>query len=820
MIDALLRFFLIKYEGCDFVLKEKAKALLVMCLTILFVVLPVVIFILTIRRNDTLALFSPITAGICMLIILFLLQRGFYNLSVHSVLIVSFSAIWFTIFTDDLKRDPTEAMHTVVFILALLTFTPLFVMKRKLVIIIYFAVNILILTIFLLKIRLILNIKDTILLEYFLDSVIAFIFIGATSYQIFNISKRSLEKAQVEVERNRELNLNLRQSEETYRNLFHNAQVGLFRTEFKDGIALETNEQNAKMFGYSSREEYINEFVAKNHYVDPEAREKMLTVLTRDSEVKNFDTEFKRRDGSTFWVRYSARLYPDTGWVEGVAEDITERKRIEEALKKSEEKYRTIIETVEEGYYEVDLSGNFTFVNDALCRISGQTRDEMIGTNFRNNVDDLNAYKIFSTFNKAYNTNQPVKLFDLKFPGKDGYIRYAEASVSFIKDAAGEIIGFRGVVRDITERKQAEEALHIQHKLGISLSGINNLKEALFLILHTALKVHPIDCGCVYLMKSDGGFSLEYSVGLHNIFEKSATSYEKGSVHTSKIMEGKPLYMDFDDFNPIKDGPLSKEGLKAFAIIPVKFHDQVIACMNVASHNSYTIPDTSKSTLETIASLVGNAIKRLRAEEQIKASLQEKEVLLQEIHHRVKNNMQIISSLLSLQSQKITDKELIQLFKDSQNRVRSMALVHEMLYKSEDLARIDFSKYISNLTTELFRSFKSNPEKIKLIIDTANIYLNVNIAIPCAMIISELVSNSLKYAFNPVSDGTIQIKFHMREENAYSLIVSDNGVGISDELDHRESETLGLHLVKTLTKQLDGNIELDRNGGTKFTITF
>jgi PAS domain S-box-containing protein len=820
MIDTLLRFFLIKYEDCDFVLKQKAKALFVMCLTILFIAIPVIIFTITLRRNDIFALLPPITASISIVIILFLLKRGFYNFSVHSVLIVAFSAIWFIICTDDFRRNPIEAMHTVVFILALLTFTPLFITKRKFVIIIYFAVNMIIFTLFLLKIRLLLNIQDKILLEYFLDSAIAFFFIGATSYQIFNISKKSLEKAQVEIERNRELNLNLMQSEETYRNLFHNAQVGLFRTGIKDGTALETNEQNAKMFGYNSREQFIENFVAKDHYVDPNAREKMFSVLMKENGIKNFDAEFRREDGSTFWVRYSARLYHDNGWIEGVAEDITERKQMEEALKKSEEKYRTIIETVEEGYYEVDLSGNFTFVNDALCRISGYTRDQMIGKNFRYNVGDLGAYKIFSVFNKAYQTKQPVKSFDLEFPRKDGYIRFAEASVSFINNDFGQIIGFRGVVRDITERKQAEEALRVQHKLGVSLSGINNLKEALFLILHTALKVKPIDCGCVYLVNSDGGFTLEYSVGLYNLFEKSATSYEKDSTYTSQIMKGKPLYMDFDDFNPTKEGQLSEEGLKAIAIIPVKFHNQVIACMNVASHTSYVIPDTSRSTLETIASLVGNAIKRLRAEEQIKASLQEKEVLLQEIHHRVKNNMQIISSLLSLQSKRITDKELIQLFKDSQNRVRSMALVHEMLYKSEDLSRIDFSKYISNLTAELFRSFKSNPEKIRSIIDAADIYLNINIAIPCALIISELVSNSLKYAFNPVSDGIIQIKFFMRAGNAYTLIVSDNGVGIPHELDHRESETLGLHLVKTLTKQLHGNIALDRNGGTKFTITF
>jgi PAS domain S-box-containing protein len=210
---------------------------------------------------------------------------------------------------------------------------------------------------------------------------------------------------------------------------------------------------------------------------------------------------------------------------------------------------------------------------------------------------------------------------------------------------------------------------------------------------------------------------------------------------------------------------------------------------------------------------------RRRADAQIKASLQEKEVLLRELHHRVKNNLQIISSLLNLQSRYIKDPHAIQLFRESQNRVRSMALIHEYLYQSADMSRIDFAEYAKNLATQLFRSYGVNTKSITLRIDADNIFLDVNTAVPCGLIINELVSNSLKHAFPDGKDGEIAIEVRRAPEDKIHLIIGDNGIGLSPEVDAAATPTLGLKLVTALIDQLSATLTVDHGGGTRFCMT-
>lgn len=212
--------------------------------------------------------------------------------------------------------------------------------------------------------------------------------------------------------------------------------------------------------------------------------------------------------------------------------------------------------------------------------------------------------------------------------------------------------------------------------------------------------------------------------------------------------------------------------------------------------------------------------KRKKAESQIRTSLKEKEMLLKEIHHRVKNNLQIISSLLALQSEHIKEKWTLEMFKESQNRIKSMSFIHEQLYQSQDLANIDFNEYIQNITVNLFHSYGVNSDNISLKINAKDVSLSINKAIPCGLIINELVSNALKHAFAGVKKGEIRIDFHSDDDNKFILIVSDNGGGFPKDLDFRSVDSLGLRLVNTLTKQLKGTIELDRTHGTIFKITF
>ena len=193
--------------------------------------------------------------------------------------------------------------------------------------------------------------------------------------------------------------------------------------------------------------------------------------------------------------------------------------------------------------------------------------------------------------------------------------------------------------------------------------------------------------------------------------------------------------------------------------------------------------------------------------ELLQESIQEKEVLLKEIHHRVKNNLQVISSLLNLQSMYIKDKEAFDVFKESQDRVKSMAMIHEKLYQSGNFAEIDFSQYIKNLTSSIYSSYGMDTKLIKLKISAENIFLDINNAIPCGLIINELVTNAIKHAFPSGRSGEINIKFS-RIDNKYILSVQDNGIGLPDSFIIEKTESLGMQLIYSLVSQLEGEFEV------------
>jgi PAS domain S-box-containing protein len=210
---------------------------------------------------------------------------------------------------------------------------------------------------------------------------------------------------------------------------------------------------------------------------------------------------------------------------------------------------------------------------------------------------------------------------------------------------------------------------------------------------------------------------------------------------------------------------------------------------------------------------------RKKAEEQVKASLKEKEVLLQEIHHRVKNNMMIITSLLQLQSKQIEDEHYREMFNISINRIKSMALIHEKLYKSKDLAKVDFKGYFKDMINSMVISYRLSSRKVALKTDVEDITFGIDTAIPCGLIVNELVSNSLKHAFLEDRDGEIKVSLSRNGKAEVELTVSDNGVGMPEDVDFRKTDSLGLNLVNALVGQLQGKIELYREKGTEFIIT-
>jgi PAS domain S-box-containing protein len=211
---------------------------------------------------------------------------------------------------------------------------------------------------------------------------------------------------------------------------------------------------------------------------------------------------------------------------------------------------------------------------------------------------------------------------------------------------------------------------------------------------------------------------------------------------------------------------------------------------------------------------------RKAAERQVLNSLQEKEVLLKEIHHRVKNNLQIISSLLNLQTRGIQDAGTLQAMRDSQMRIRSMALIHERLYQSPSLASIDFGEYVKSLTVDLFRTYRGHAGGIQLEIKVDEVFLSLDYAVSCGLILNELMTNSLKYAFPNGRNGTIWVELHCTPEHMLNLRVADDGVGIPAGFDVFNTKSLGLQLVNNLVRQLDATIEVETSGRTSFLISF
>jgi two-component sensor histidine kinase len=271
-------------------------------------------------------------------------------------------------------------------------------------------------------------------------------------------------------------------------------------------------------------------------------------------------------------------------------------------------------------------------------------------------------------------------------------------------------------------------------------------------------------------------------------------------------------------------GQLRSHGVEALLAVPLQVGSGVLCGMRSRPH-SWTAYEVA--TFAEIADYLTIVLQeaqaqqeRQHAETQLLASLHEKEVMLKEIHHRVKNNLQVISSLLKLQAGHIKQERVLEAFQDSQHRVRAMALIHEKLYQSADLAKANFAEYVSSLVTELLRCFAVGTQAVRLDLNLAPSCLSLDAALPCGLIINELVSNALKYAFVENPSPRLSLNFYSDGEDCYRLVIQDNGRGLPSNCDYKTIPTLGLQLVRSLTQQLRGTFTYDYREGAVFTVTF
>jgi PAS domain S-box-containing protein len=482
--------------------------------------------------------------------------------------------------------------------------------------------------------------------------------------------------------------------------------------------------------------------------------------------------------------RVEERTAELAGANEELRKEIAERRHAEDALRQSEERFRTIVEMVPSLIVIGDTRGRTLYVGPNCKEITGYTQDELLGR-VRWWVHEDDMPRALKAFNRAVRQGIGGRHFEYKAVRKNGELWHASSSWEPLKDENGNVERILLQTIDITERKRAEEALREseeRYRLLVDGSGY-------------PIVVFSVD-GVLELINPEGAENLggipDDFVGksMHELFpEKGAFLLERHR----RIIESETAMESEDVF----DFPSGRQWFWS-KLEPIKTSDGKVRAVQIVSHD---------------------ITERKIAEQRVEASLKEKELLLKEIQHRVKNNLQLISSLFDLEARSTYDERMTSLLRESRNRVRSIALIHEGLYEAEDLTSIDFAEYVKSLATHLFHSYGLGKSDIALKVDVGDIRLSVGVAIPCALIVNELVSNSLKHAFPSDSQGEIRIGLSLDDGN-FSLTVGDNGVGLPQGLELRDTASLGLRLVRTLANQLKGAVELDRDAGTTFIITF
>jgi len=374
------------------------------------------------------------------------------------------------------------------------------------------------------------------------------------------------------------------------------------------------------------------------------------------------------------------------------------------------------------------------------------------------------------------------------------------------------------IYKGIISSKSAVEIFkNSAQKINKNLIKFSRSSAAIFDFANNTAVLHAFSFNGNELTEVEDTFPLSYFSSINKLKDHSFFLEENLSSKKNKSEMEQVVY---------------SKGVQSYICIGLKFQGQLIGELNFAFSEKNKFDQVTLDTILEISNQIAVAIVQLSLEEKLKHhadelqnSLKEKEVLLKEIHHRVKNNLQIITSLLYLQSLKIEDEATQAIFKDSQNRVKSLALVHEKLYQSKDLARIDFSDYLKNLSSFIFTTYKTNIQNLKIDYDLDEVYLSVEVSVPLGLIINELLSNVLKYAFindqkEDFEDRIILIKLKKYADDKHIISVSDNGIGLPESFNIEETESLGLKLVTSLVQQIEGKLEVHPKDNTEFKITF
>lgn len=454
-------------------------------------------------------------------------------------------------------------------------------------------------------------------------------------------------------------------------------------------------------------------------------------------------------------------------------------------LRQNHETYKLMYENAPMAYQSLDSDGNIIKVNKTWQKKLGYTNEEVLGGWFGKFLSPGSVEKFKTNFPRFIESGE-ISNVEFEMVKSDGTKIIVSFDGKIGYDSKGNFKQTHCIFKDITAQKTAETAMKESQRY----------YKTIFENTGTA----------TIIVEEDSTLSLvntqfEYLYGMP--WDKIEGKLKWTDMVTSQHIPKMKKYHELRRIDP-DSVPRNYE---------FDFIDSAGNIKNILITVAI-IPGTTKS----LVSLQDITYSK-DTEKELKTTIKEKDTLLREIHHRVKNNLQIISSLLSLQSKYIKDSETLNVFKESQNRVRSMAMVHEKLYQSNNISKIDFGEYLRDLINSLFYNYDIQPENISIDTDIESIFFDVDICIPCGLIVNELLTNCVKHAFPNNKHGHVYIGLH-NDKGTFTLNVSDDGVGFPKSLDYKNTDTLGLQLVTNLVNQLEGNLEILNNVGTTFKIKF
>lgn len=685
------------------------------------------------------------------------------------------------------------------------------------------------------------------------------------------------------------------------------------------GRITEFNTAAQKAFGYTREEVIGKETVIL--YASPEERKRVENGLKTwgffSDEIIN-----RRKNGQLFicFLNLSEMLNQDGIFIGrvGVSRDVTEQKRQQDKLKKSEEQYREIFENTSDLIYCATEDGHFEYVNQSWLRILGYNPADVAEVGIRDIIHPQYLEKYLNGL--SYAITERASSFSIEVPmvKKDNKLVIVKGSIN-IRREANAPLRYIGTFRDISQEKLAEEKVKLSEEryrnvynqdfLGIGILDIfGRLQQAnpkMFRILELEEEecrqcsiidfVHPEDKEDAIVLNQDFlNLRLVQSTReIRLISKRGKQVFGKQSLQLVLDDRGHPDYflMLFEDNTEIKKAneELIRQNAKFkslfesssqsiivinhlrelvsfneqfsrsfFRIIGLKpigalnlerlanrylskeevnllldYHEKALQGQPQHFEKRFAIAGDKAIWVELyldpvtvpgrdvseVSYIVHDITEKKIIEEHIKQSLLEKEILLKEVHHRVKNNLQVISSILNLQTNYVRDPSVLDTLRELQNRIKSMALIHENLYQNKDISQLNFGDYILNLTQNLVHSYKMYGGDVNLVHHIEDVHLNLDYSIPCGLIVNELVSNAFKHAFPNNIRGAVEVSIK-KQDHQVLLEVADNGIGFRQDLDFRNTDSLGLQLVNALVDQISGNIVQQISGGTRYTITF